>query len=95
MPQLWLALAVLLGFGGVAGAFYLGEEHPPWCSAPYVGCLVEMFMIATCGWLCGLYPSIKSLRNVGLLRVCAWMGLLWNAIGTALTVVVIALLVFK
>jgi hypothetical protein len=94
IPQLWLALSVLLGIGGVAGALYLGEARPPRCSAPYVGCLVEMFMIAASGWMSGLYPAIKSLGNVGLLRVCAWMLLLWNALGSALVVVVIAFLVF-
>ena len=86
--DVWLAAAILFGFGGPAIAVLLMNSDSEWCSAPFVGCLGAAFVFASCGWLLGACASMPSLKIQGGWRVAAFGVAIWNLLGLGASVVI-------
>jgi hypothetical protein len=69
---------------GPAIGVHLLFNSPHWCSAPFIGCMVESYLFAACGWLLGLGASAISLWSKEDRSMAGWVIGTWNALGTLL-----------
>lgn len=92
---LWLCMAALSGFGGLAIAAWLGYANPSWCSAPFVGCTAHMILFAWGGCGAGLFLSVISLKNKGVFRIASWLVFIWNALGVLLGLALIVMFAIR